>query len=111
MPRIVVFRLSSSRHTATPKCGCRHCALARWNSWPNRLTMKRCSKAFERPWTAEPISAPHQEISVEAFDRIGSDNRDRGTRKFEQLIGNSPALESVLENVERVASTGSTVLI
>jgi formate hydrogenlyase transcriptional activator len=48
---------------------------------------------------------------VEAFDRTGSDNRDRGPRRFEQLIGNSPALESVLEKVERVASTDSTVLI
>jgi formate hydrogenlyase transcriptional activator len=48
---------------------------------------------------------------VEAFDRIGSDNRDRGPRRFEQLIGNSPALEAVLEKVERVASTDSTVLI
>jgi len=48
---------------------------------------------------------------VEAFDRIGSDNRDRGPRRFEQLIGDSPALESVLEKVERVAATDSTVLI
>jgi formate hydrogenlyase transcriptional activator len=48
---------------------------------------------------------------VEAFDRTGSDNRDRGSRRFEQLIGDSPALESVLEKVERVASTDSTVLI
>jgi transcriptional regulator with GAF, ATPase, and Fis domain len=32
-------------------------------------------------------------------------------RRFEQLIGNSPALESVLEQVERVARTDSTVLI
>jgi formate hydrogenlyase transcriptional activator len=32
-------------------------------------------------------------------------------RRFEQVIGNSPALEVVLEQVERVAPTGSTVLI
>jgi formate hydrogenlyase transcriptional activator len=32
-------------------------------------------------------------------------------RRFEQIIGNSSALESVLEQVERVASTDSTVLI
>jgi formate hydrogenlyase transcriptional activator len=32
-------------------------------------------------------------------------------RRFEQIIGNSPALEAVLANVERVAPTGSTVLI
>ena len=48
---------------------------------------------------------------MEAFDRIGPGNQDRGPRRFEQLIGNSPALEAVLEQVERVASTDSTVLI
>jgi formate hydrogenlyase transcriptional activator len=32
-------------------------------------------------------------------------------RRFEQIIGNSPALEAVLEQVERVAPTGSTVII
>ena len=32
-------------------------------------------------------------------------------RRFEQIIGNSPALEAVLEQVDQVAPTGSTVLI
>jgi len=32
-------------------------------------------------------------------------------RRFEQVIGNSPALEAVLEQVERVSPTDSTVLI
>jgi formate hydrogenlyase transcriptional activator len=32
-------------------------------------------------------------------------------QRFEQVIGNSPALEAVLEQVEQVAPTGSTVLI
>jgi formate hydrogenlyase transcriptional activator len=32
-------------------------------------------------------------------------------RRFEQLIGSSPALETVLEQANRVAPTGSTVLI
>jgi len=36
---------------------------------------------------------------------------DSGGRRFEQIIGRSPALEDVLEKVERVAPTGSTVLI
>jgi formate hydrogenlyase transcriptional activator len=48
---------------------------------------------------------------VEAFERFASGNQDRNQRRFEQLVGNSPALESVLEQVERVAPTGSTVLI
>src|SRR5208337_430889 len=37
--------------------------------------------------------------------------RDRAERAFEQIIGNSPALESVLEQVALVAPTDSTVLI
>jgi len=43
----------------------------------------------------------------------GVDIRDQGSRprKFEQIIGNSPALEVVLESVKRVAPTNSTVLI
>jgi transcriptional regulator with GAF, ATPase, and Fis domain len=48
---------------------------------------------------------------VEAFEKLASGNQDRNQRRFEQLVGNSPALESVLEQVERVAPTGSTVLI
>jgi transcriptional regulator with GAF, ATPase, and Fis domain len=41
------------------------------------------------------------------------DIRNQGTRprKFEQLIGNSLALEAVLDGVKRVAPTSSTVLI
>ena len=35
----------------------------------------------------------------------------RSERAFEQIIGNSSALESVLEQVERVAPTDATVLI
>jgi len=37
--------------------------------------------------------------------------RDREERRFEQLVGDSPALEAVLEKVQRVAPTDSTVLI
>ena len=36
---------------------------------------------------------------------------DRSERRFEQIIGNSRALDKVLEQVERVAPTDSTVLI
>ena len=43
-----------------------------------------------------------------AFQREGCSDCER---RFEQIIGNSPALESVLEQVERVAPTDSTVLI
>jgi transcriptional regulator with GAF, ATPase, and Fis domain len=48
---------------------------------------------------------------VGAFENIGNSGHVSRERRFEQLIGNSPALEAVLEQVERVAPTGSTVLI
>ena len=48
---------------------------------------------------------------MEVLERLASGNPDRSQRRFEQLVGNSPALESVLEHVERVAPTDSTVLI
>ncbi len=46
-----------------------------------------------------------------ALQKIGSGDQLSYERRFEQVIGNSPALESVLEQVERVAPTDSTVLI
>jgi formate hydrogenlyase transcriptional activator len=48
---------------------------------------------------------------VAAFEKFGSSDEVSSDRRFEQVIGNSPALESVLEQVERVAPTDSTVLI
>jgi formate hydrogenlyase transcriptional activator len=48
---------------------------------------------------------------VAAVARFGAGDQDRNPRRFEQIIGSSPALEAVLEQVERVAPTDSTVLI
>jgi len=48
---------------------------------------------------------------VGAVATFGSVDQGRNPRRFEQIIGNSPALESVLEQVEQVAPTGSSVLI
>jgi formate hydrogenlyase transcriptional activator len=48
---------------------------------------------------------------VAAVARFGSADLEASPRRFEQIIGSSPALESVLEQVERVAPTDSTVLI
>jgi formate hydrogenlyase transcriptional activator len=42
---------------------------------------------------------------------VGSGQQQHNQRRFEQLIGNSPALESVLGHVERVAPTDATVLL
>ena len=48
---------------------------------------------------------------MRAFDRLGNADQVSRERRFEQVVGSSPALESVLEQVERVATTDSTVLI
>jgi formate hydrogenlyase transcriptional activator len=45
------------------------------------------------------------------FASLESGEQHRNQRRFEQLIGSSPALESVLGHVERVAPTDSTVLL
>jgi formate hydrogenlyase transcriptional activator len=75
--------------------------------------MKSCSKAYERLWRVEPkaIGPRARRFSVGAFQRFGNAEQGSNERKFEQVIGNSPALESVLQQVERVAPTDSTVLI
>ena len=46
-----------------------------------------------------------------SFERCGCVEQDSRERRFEQLIGSSPALEAVLEQVERVSPTDSTVLV
>src|SRR5246127_3426849 len=66
--------------------------------------MMFCSRIFEQRWRVESL----QEELVAAFALI---DQDRNARRFEQIIGDSAALESVLEQVERVAHTDSTVLI
>jgi formate hydrogenlyase transcriptional activator len=48
---------------------------------------------------------------VGAFARFESGDQVSYERRFEQIIGSSSALEAVLEQVERVAPTDSTVII
>jgi formate hydrogenlyase transcriptional activator len=50
-------------------------------------------------------------FSVAPSEDLDARNQGSRPRKFEQLIGDSPALEAVLEAVKRVAPTTSTVLI
>ena len=45
------------------------------------------------------------------YATITHPERDQADRRFERIIGKSAALESVLDQVEQVASTDSTVLI
>ena len=48
---------------------------------------------------------------MRGFETLRSGEQDEKSREFERIVGKSPALESVLEQVERVAPTDSTVLI
>jgi formate hydrogenlyase transcriptional activator len=48
---------------------------------------------------------------VAAIEILRTNDQASYERRFEQIIGDSPALDAVLEQVERVAPTGSTVLI
>jgi formate hydrogenlyase transcriptional activator len=48
-------------------------------------------------------------VAASATFRAG--DQDRNSRRFERILGMSPALEAVLEQVEQVAPTDSTVLI
>jgi transcriptional regulator with GAF, ATPase, and Fis domain len=52
-----------------------------------------------------------QEVTVEPSGCADSINQGSRPRRFEQLIGDSPALDAVLDGVKRVAPTSSTVLI
>src|ERR1700722_5948119 len=53
----------------------------------------------------------HEGASVAGIQILRTVDQVSCERRFEQVIGNSPALEAVLEQVERVAPTDSTVLI
>jgi formate hydrogenlyase transcriptional activator len=48
---------------------------------------------------------------VGSLDRPRSGEQDDRDRQFDQIVGRSPALESVLSEVERVSPTDSTVLV
>jgi formate hydrogenlyase transcriptional activator len=48
---------------------------------------------------------------VGCIERLRSGDQDDRDRQFDQIVGSSPALESVLADVERVARTDSTVLV
>src|ERR1700757_1153696 len=45
------------------------------------------------------------------YNRVSQNEQNRLECKFEQIIGHSPALESALAEVKRVAPTDSTVLV
>jgi formate hydrogenlyase transcriptional activator len=57
------------------------------------------------------LGALSVEVSVGDYAAVTNPGPDQPERSFERIIGNSPALESVLDQVEQVALTDSTVLI
>jgi transcriptional regulator with GAF, ATPase, and Fis domain len=77
--------------------------------------MKPCSAAFGQLWRVEAGKQVCSNVpggfSVGAFAKFESGDQVSYDRRFEQIIGNSSALEAVLEQVERVAPTDSTVII
>jgi formate hydrogenlyase transcriptional activator len=48
---------------------------------------------------------------MSGIEKVSLDDQNSGERRFEQIIGSSRALESVLQKVELVSPTDSTVLI
>src|ERR1700719_628589 len=76
--------------------------------------MKPCSIVSEQLWRGEPKKKRAHStrgFSVAAIEILRTSDQASYERRFEQIIGDSPALDAVLEQVERVAPTGSTVLI
>jgi formate hydrogenlyase transcriptional activator len=57
------------------------------------------------------LGALSVEVCVGDYATVTNPGLDQAERTFERIIGNSAALESVLDQVELVAPTGSTVLI
>ena len=57
------------------------------------------------------LESKQQEVTMDAPPMFNSYDRYAPPRVFEQIIGSSPALERVLEQVRDVAPTDSTVLI
>jgi formate hydrogenlyase transcriptional activator len=70
---------------------------------------------FGLPWRVELLLKERppllRRFLVGALQQFESGNQEWKARRFERIIGDSPALEAVLEQVERVAPTDSTVLI
>src|ERR1700693_5132087 len=74
----------------------------------------RCWTVFGPLWKVDPANRKRATVRARSSfvgTVAASVAQDRNPRRFEQIIGNSPALESVLEQVEQVAPTDSSVLI
>jgi transcriptional regulator with GAF, ATPase, and Fis domain len=73
--------------------------------WASETPVVKHAASFE---IEEAVSA---HVALDRSEQRGSGPPKIISNSFSQIIGNSPALETVLEQVERVATTDSTVLI
>jgi formate hydrogenlyase transcriptional activator len=73
--------------------------------WPSETPVVKHAASFD---IEEAVSA---HVALDRSEQRGSGPPKIISNSFAQIIGRSPALETVLEQVERVATTGSTVLI
>jgi transcriptional regulator with GAF, ATPase, and Fis domain len=77
----------------------------------HHLLLKTVRAALEYVSNYRSYGVPGKEVSVADFATATCPAGDQAERRFERIIGNSAALESVLDQVEQVAPTDSTVLI
>jgi transcriptional regulator with GAF, ATPase, and Fis domain len=73
--------------------------------WARETPVVKHAASFD---IEEAVSA---HVALNRSEQRGSGPPKIISKSFAQIIGNSPALETVLEQVERVATTDSTVLI
>jgi transcriptional regulator with GAF, ATPase, and Fis domain len=73
--------------------------------WPSGTPVVKRTPSFE---VEEGVSA---HVALDRREQHGSGPPRIITNGFAQIVGKSPALEMVFEHVERVATTGSTVLV
>ena len=73
--------------------------------WPGETPVVKHATSFD---IDEAVSA---HVALDRSEQSGSGSPKIISNSFAQIIGKSPALETVLEQVERVATTDSTVLV
>src|SRR5262245_53334057 len=106
-------RTTSVHDSARPQLAIAAVSARFWGRIHNvneRATMRFTFRTLLNPSTAR-IFGSRRRCFVETFDSHARRYRQPNECRFDQIIGASPALESVLEQVERVAPTQATVLI
>jgi formate hydrogenlyase transcriptional activator len=73
--------------------------------WAGETPVVKHAASFD---IEEAVSA---RVTLDRREERGSGSPKTISNSFAQIIGKSPALETVLEQVERVATTGATVLV